>query len=289
MNTAAPAGLPQAFFLPAAPGARAGGERFCLYHPARGPAPRGSVLYLHPFAEELNNSRRLVARQAQALAAQGFAVLQIDLFGCGDSSGLFEEAHWDDWLADARLAQGWLATQANGPLWIWGLRSGALLAAALAALPCPHDAPATQLLLWQPVGSGEQALQQFLRLHTAGQWLDSGPAAGDSAATHLRNGDSVDIAGYTLSPALAEGLRSARLAPPVSAAPGRLVWLETTSQVAPSLTPATERQLASWRSAGWSVHAAAVQGAAFWQQVGNHEAPELMAATAAALMKGGSS
>ena len=39
-----------AFFLPAA-----GGERFCVFHPASG-VPAGSVLYVHPFAEEMNLS-----------------------------------------------------------------------------------------------------------------------------------------------------------------------------------------------------------------------------------------
>jgi alpha-beta hydrolase superfamily lysophospholipase len=67
------------------------------------------VLYLPPLAEELNSSRRTVAQQARALARAGFAVLQIDLLGCGDSSGRLEDARWSDWLHDARAALDWLA------------------------------------------------------------------------------------------------------------------------------------------------------------------------------------
>ena len=65
--------LPQAFFLPAD-----GGQRFCLFYPPEGTQSRGRVLYLHPFAEELNSTRRIVAQQARALAQAGHGVLLVD-------------------------------------------------------------------------------------------------------------------------------------------------------------------------------------------------------------------
>jgi hypothetical protein len=46
------------------------GQRFCLFHPPGAPC-RGAVVYVHPFAEEMNRSRRMAALQARALAAQG--------------------------------------------------------------------------------------------------------------------------------------------------------------------------------------------------------------------------
>jgi exosortase A-associated hydrolase 2 len=79
--------------------AAARGERFCIFHPAAA-ALRGAIVYLHPFAEEMNKSRRMAALQSRLFAARGFAVLQIDLFGCGDSSGDFGEARWDIWKQD---------------------------------------------------------------------------------------------------------------------------------------------------------------------------------------------
>ena len=63
------------FFLPVG-----GGQRFCLYHPAAGEC-RGAVLYVHPFAEEMNRSRRMAALKARELASLGFAVLQPELQG----------------------------------------------------------------------------------------------------------------------------------------------------------------------------------------------------------------
>ncbi|AOF87744.1 X-Pro dipeptidyl-peptidase family protein [Hydrogenophaga sp. RAC07] len=269
-------GLPQAFFLPTPTG-----QRFCLFHPPQG-APKGRVLYLHPFAEELNTTRRAVAQQARALAQAGFAVLQIDLLGCGDSEGELVDATWEAWLQDAQHAHDWLIDHAQGPLWLWGMRGGCLLATVLAArLPqAPH------LLLWQPIINGQQMLQQFLRLHAAGQWLGEG-SKGESPAKALASGQSVDIAGYTLTSSLATGMGAARMQAVATEAPGRLVWLKTSTQPEPALGPAATAHLDTWRAAGWAVNAQAVTGPAFWQTVGTDEAPALIAATLQAMSADG--
>ena len=276
--------LPQAFFLPDG----AGGQRFCLFYPPQGATCRGRVLYLHPFAEELNTTRRVVAQQARALAHAGYAVLQVDLLGCGDSSGDFADATWEAWQADALRAHGWLQQHASGPLWVWGLRAGALLATHLVAqLNTQHPGTATppaHLLLWQPVVSGLLVLQQFLRLHAAAQWLGNGDANQPSPAKALAQGQPVDIAGYTLTPALAQGMGQAALQPPPGAHPGQLVWLDVSPLEAPPTTsPATEKTLTAWRSAGWQVQAHTVASPAFWQTVGTEHAPALIQATLAAL------
>jgi exosortase A-associated hydrolase 2 len=272
--------LPQAFFLDAPQG----GQRFCLFHTPRPGAPeRGRVLFCHPFAEELNTTRSTIARQARALADIGFSVLQIDLLGCGDSSGDFGEASWPAWLADLQLAHAWLSDQqpAQGPLWLWGLRAGALLASDLAAaLPEPAN-----LLLWQPFASGQQQLQQFLRLHSAGQWLASSQTdkkgQSDTPAQQLAEGQTVHIAGYPLNPLLAQGLATTQLQPPAQQPPGQLVWLELGTQT--TLGPAAAKHLTAWHQAGWQVTGQAVATPAFWQTVDTAAAPDLIPATLAVL------
>ena len=72
--------------------------------------------------------------QARALAASGCEVLQIDLCGCGDSSGDFGDASWQDWLDDVVAAHAWLRAHSDAPLTLWGLRAGCLLAADAAPL-----------------------------------------------------------------------------------------------------------------------------------------------------------
>lgn len=265
--------LPKAFFLPTD-----AGQRFCLFHPPQGDTPRGGVLYLPPFAEELNSTRRIVAQQARTLAKAGYGVLQMDPMGCGDSDGEFANATWEAWLHDAQQAYRWLRENTVGPIWLWGMRAGALLASALAnALSEPSN-----LLFWQPVASGQQMLQQFLRLHAAGQWLGASKKSESSPSHRLANGQSVDVAGYTLNPSLAHDLGTARLQPPAQH-PGQLVWLELSPQTDPALGAASEKQISTWQGAGWKVHAKVLTGPPFWQTIDNSEAPALVQATLDAL------
>lgn len=274
--------MPQAFFLPAS--ATAGDQRLCLFHAAQAAVPRGLVVYVPPFAEEMNKARRMAALQARALAQAGYSVLQIDLLGCGDSSGDFGDAGWQDWIDDVRRACAWLRQRepaaSGAALWLWGLRAGCLLAAAAA----PRlDEPA-QFCFWQPMASGRLALQQFLRLKLAGA-LGSGNGAAlmETMKQQLARGESVEIAGYRLSAALANGLESAQLLPDAAASAGRLEWLELSTQADAPPSPVSLKAQAQWQQAGYQVRSHRVQGPAFWQTSEIEDAPALLPATLAAL------
>jgi exosortase A-associated hydrolase 2 len=92
------------FFLPGY-----AGNLFALYHRPAGPADcRRGVPYVHPFANETNYTRRAADLLARALAGRGWGVLQVDLFGCGDSDGDFRDASWETWVDDLTTAFGWL-------------------------------------------------------------------------------------------------------------------------------------------------------------------------------------
>jgi len=93
----------------------------------------------------------------------------------------------------------------------------------------------------------------------------------------------VPIAGYNLTPALAQGLGSARLQPP--ALPGRCVWLDLSSESDAALSPATAHQVAAWRAAGWPVDAHTVQAPPFWQTVGCSDTPVLLQTTLRAMVE----
>lgn len=272
---------PEAFFQPA-PG---GGQRLYLHHlPPSGTDVRGAVVFVHAWAEEMNKSRRMAALAARAMAAEGWAVLQFDLLGCGDSSGEFGDAAWSDWIADVEAAAAWMGERHRGrPMWLWGLRTGALLCADVAGRmqPTPH------LLLWQPTVQGKAALQQFLRLKAASAIADGGAKAVlDGVRAELDAGRPVEIAGYVMSPALAAGLGAAALvAPtpvPTDAAP-RLLWLDVTPQADPAASPAQQAAVARWRGAGWQVSADTLTGPAFWQTTEIEDAPALVTATLAGL------
>jgi exosortase A-associated hydrolase 2 len=267
------------------------GARLVIHHPPAGARLRGLVVYAHPFAEEMNKSRRMAALQSRALAAAGFAVLQIDLLGCGDSAGDFGDARWPRWVDDLVFAARWLQQQhaaAAGepapPLWLWGLRAGSLLAVQ-AAQRLAAAGQACHFVFWQPVPLGKLLLQQFLRLKAAGE-LAAGQAkaAMEQLRAELAAGRAVEVAGYRLDPALCAGLEAAQLQPPQAMPPGRLLWLEISSAEQPALAPAGAATLAAWRQAGWAVQTQALRGPPFWQTTEIEDAPALLDATTAGLL-----
>jgi uncharacterized protein len=264
----------EAFYLDAAPG-----HRFCLFHRAR--RARGAVLFVHAFAEEMNKSRRMVARQARALAQAGFEVLQIDLLGCGDSSGDFADATWRAWLDDVTLAWRWLAARSAAPFWLWGQRTGCLLAcevARAAALPA-------RLILWQPVLAGRPYLNQFLRmklLSRAGR--DAMPRLDTRALrTALAAGQAVEIAGYTLSPALYDGLEQAALGTLPHGS--RACWLDVVHEDGAPPSPSSLQQVEAWTRQGVDVSHRAEAGLPFWQTQEITECEPLIASTLRAVCR----
>ena len=267
----------EAFFLNAK-----GKQRFCLFHsPLQGQAVHGGLLYIHPFAEEMNRARRMVSLQAKAFAKAGYAVLQMDLDGCGDSAGDFSGASWESWLADLAVAWDWLATRVDAPLWLWGLRSGCFLASQFADQSLNHRA---NLLFWQPVLSGRQHLTQFLRLKFASDLVRGSPhgfQGSEQLMTHIAAGHTVEVAGYGLSPALALGLDRATLT--ALRAPAKVICFELSGSQDEPYSPALQKQILHWKASGCEVAGSALEGPTFWQTVETTTCPALMVASVAAI------
>lgn len=220
----------------------------------------------------------MAALQVRALARAGYAVLQIDLLGCGDSTGGFGDATWNAWVDDIVSACRWLHARSAAPLWLWGLRAGCLLAVDAAR----RFDPARNFLFWQPAVAGKPLLQQFLRLQMAADLLD-GKARGavEGLRRQLDMGHHAEVAGYALSPSLAFGLEQAKLEPPGKVA--RLEWIELSTRDDGVLSPAATSTIDAWRPCAASVRGQVVRGPAFWQTIEIEEAPALIDASVAAL------
>lgn len=258
------------------------GERFCLYH---GPHPekkcRGVFIYVHPFGDEMNKSRRMAAIQARALAAMGFGVLQMDLLGCGDSSGEFADARWNIWKQDLAIARNWLENRVTAPVSLWGLRLGALLALDFAR---SSESAIEHIILWQPVTSGESFLTQFLRLRMANEMLSSNDGTqkmpGTSAMRNsLSNGEILEVAGYELAPDLAaaiDSLKAAELV--VTKIP--VHWFEIVAEPGRAITAAGARVISAWKRNEVNLHLHLVPCLPFWATQEISECAELVSATA---------
>ena len=262
------------------------GDCFCLYH-IPNPAKKclGGFIYVHPFGDEMNKSRRMVALQARVFAAMGFGVLQIDLYGCGDSQGEFENARWDIWKQNLEAARGWLKNRVAAPISLWGLRLGALLALDFAR---GSEKKIEKIILWQPVINGDLFLTQFLRLRVASEMIGSRNAK-SSGTKALRNllsaGERLEVAGYELVHELTEAignLRAVNLM--VSETP--VYWFEIVSEPGRSMPPAgakVVREFEKKKNGNLSVHF--VSCVPFWATQEISECPELVSATAKILSK----
>lgn len=280
MNRSASSPPAQPFFLKASCG-----ERFALYHaPSSEAAYRGAFIYVHPFCEEMNKSRRMAALQARAFASMGFGVLQVDLFGCGDSSGEFRDARWDIWKEDLAVAHHWLRHRAPeaGAINLWGLRLGALLALDFAKdLKSNID----RIVLWEPVINGEIFLTQFLRLRMASDMIaaEQEKAMGTRGMRdRLAAGESIEVGGYELAPALAAAVDRLRLEN-LGTTTCAVDWFHIVSRQGLTMTPAATRVADDWTANGVELRMHVVPCEPFWTTAEIAECPCLLSATSGIL------
>lgn len=217
------------------------GRIFALYFPAQS-HQRGSLLYLPPFAEEMNRCRALVAEQARSLAQLGYACLLLDLYGVGESEGELADADWETWCLDTRTAVDWLEARTQRPVILWGCRLGALLAADVANRD-PNRF--RQLLLWQPVTNGKLFMNQYLRLRVT-SLMDRGLPAEttDQIRENLAAGAIVDVAGYPLSGHLTQSIEATAMTHFTALKGVDMAWFENVSEPEGKLSPASQKVVA---------------------------------------------
>jgi exosortase A-associated hydrolase 2 len=239
---------------------------------------QGVVVVAQALAEEANKSRRMVALLGRALQARGWATVVPDMYGTGDSGGDFADADWQLWVDDFRRIVALQVERFRVQPTLLGVRQGALVVAEALA-----ESDLTEhVVFWQPVTAGGQALTQFLRLRMAAALgAERRETVADLRGT-LRHGEDVEVAGYRLSPRLAEGLDKAVLAPPVSV--GALDCFAVASQPRDSLPPGLQTAVDAWHARGWSVNGHFVTGDAFWATQEISTVPELVVRTADVVM-----
>ncbi len=263
------AAAPRPFVLQ---GAR-GGLCALYFAPKVGVAPRGDLLVVPAFAEEMNRCRAMVSLQARALAEIGAGTLVLDPYGTGDSAGEFVDATWAQWRDDLLRGVDWLERFGHGCRALLGLRLGALMATELAR-SCRS---VRRLLLWQPVLSGKTFYTQFLRIRIAAEMnlpervKSTGELRQKSAA-----GEAVEVSGYYIGPVLAAELDTLVFD---AAAHVDIDWFEIQSDADAALAPASLKAIEALKAAGSNVHAEGVTGPAFWQVHERELAPALIAAT----------
>jgi exosortase A-associated hydrolase 2 len=242
---------------------------------------RGAVLIAPPFAEEMNKTRKIFADLATALSRAGVVSVLPDLFGTGDSAGEFRDARWDLWKENLQRVVDWIASSGWQLAGVVGVRLGCALVAEMLR-DGSHVAPRS--VFWQPVLDGERYLTQFLRLRVAASMTDT---AGKETVAILRGrllaGESVEVAGYELAPALAAQIDRVRLADALGLQLGQLTWMELVRGDDGRLPGASQLAVDACVTAGLRVETAAIVGVPFWTSTEVVRNQELVARTIPAL------
>lgn len=239
------------------------GRRGRLFALLRGPAGGAVpfVLVAPPFGDEMNKSRKMVTDLATALAGRGIATLVVDPYGTGDSEGEFRDADWHGWVEDLRGAMAWAEAAGLRLHGLLGIRLGALLAAAVATgLP----QPVARTVFWQPLVDGQRFITQFLRLRVAASLMEDRKETVGGLRERSRGGETLEVAGYELSPALLAQLDGLRLDPDTAVALGRLTWLEVVRAAGDGLPAAAQAAVESLRPRLTAVQADTTVGEPFW-------------------------
>lgn len=239
--------------------------------------PRGLVVHVPAFAEEMNKSRRMITLATEGLVEDGWAVLLFDFSGCGDSSEVLEEIAWEMWIEDLDSVLSWSRLRFPGlGVVLWSLRGGALIASEWMAWKGQN----LPVLMWQPTLSGKLQLTQFLRLKAANDMLSEMDARNVMADLRkkIEEGESVDVAGYRVSAKLAGGMSRAVF--DLSVKEGRdIAILEVGSAEGSSLSPALQGLVEKASIGTFQVFAQKIAGAAFWSTQYIETVPGLVTAS----------
>lgn len=236
-----------------------------------------TILYLPPFAEEMNRCRSHVVALARKLAASGTRTLILDHYGTGESEGRLEDADWDIWLEDAQAAAEYLYGLSENPMTVWGIRTGALLAAELADRS-PHLF--NRQFLWQPTLDGKLFINQYLRLRMASQIISNAERENtDEIRKRLASGEIIEVAGYPLTARLAEQVSSRKLSNFTSIMKKPVIWIEMTGQSGLGLAPASKKLIETSRIQGAHIEAEAIACPMIWQLHERADAPALAIAS----------
>lgn len=247
---------------------------FTLYFPAVS-AGNASVLLIPPFADEMNKSRRMYSELARKLSQNNLNVLMFDFYGTGDSDGLLEETSWQLWLDDIKHCLSHLCDKVNGGVSLMAMRTGALLAAEYLNT---SEAEINKLLLWQPVIDGKMFFNQFMRLRLASSMMsgDKGKETSKDLKALLDAGESLEIAGYMITPGLANSLEAASLKNMAVKPDIDVAWFDVVADEQKDAPLINRKLVEQWQQAGMKVEHGKVAGMAFWSSTEIVEIPALL-------------
>ena len=159
--------------------------------------PRKAVIFIPPFGEEMNRSKRMYILCARLLANNGCYSFCFDLSGTGDSEGAWGDFDYPDWLENLKDVIEYVQAKNFQKITFVSLRFGALI--ALDALS-NVDVPIEKCIFWDPVDNGEVYMRQLIRMKIAASMAEhSIKITTKDILEEFNSKGSVEIGGYQIS------------------------------------------------------------------------------------------
>jgi pimeloyl-ACP methyl ester carboxylesterase len=116
------------------------------------------VLLCYPGVQEYSSAHWAFRRLAVMVAREGYHVLRFDWSGTGDSWGETADGQVETWLSDIDAAVQEVRDASGAKsVSIVGMRLGA----AIASMACSRSVDADDLVLWEPVVSGAEYIEEL--------------------------------------------------------------------------------------------------------------------------------
>lgn len=261
------------------------GTRGSLFVLLRRPArpPLECVLFVPPFAEEMNKCRRMFTEVAIGLADSGVIAVLPDLYGTGDSGGDFADGDWETWQSDLAAVARWCLELGHPVTGLLAVRLGCALAVASADkgfIPAVRNS-----VLWQPVFDGNRFLSQFLRMRVASGLMQARKETVADLRIMLQNFKEVEVGGYLLSKRLADEIERLSMPDVLPPSLGEVYWLELVRQSETQLPVPSQGLVERTQSRGGFVHVACTRGEPFWSATEITVNTDLVDASIARLLK----
>jgi len=240
-------------------------------------SPRGHIVFLPPFAEEMNRCRTLVADQARLFAQSGYACTVLDFYGTGDSDGELEDASLERWYANIELVIATIKADADIPLSLWGLRLGGLIALGFAA---QSSWAIENILLWQPVNGAKIYVNQILRQRVAAMKLRGlPPETTQEIREKLAQGERIEVAGYVMGGQLLTEVEALDLSVMENLCHGQIFWLEHVIEQGRAPGVAAQKAIDLLKEHNAELVVQTFTDPQVWQIANREAAPGLLAST----------
>lgn len=235
-----------------------------------------AVIFVPPFAEEMNKSRRMMALLGHSLAVKGILMVIPDLYGTGDSEGDFSDATWSIWLDNIRQLVHTLKEQGVQTISFVGLRMGCLL---INDFISGHQLVAKRVIFWKPVTSGKQMVNQFLRLRVANSMMDGNKETTESLRCQLHSTGRLEVAGYNLNADLISTLDEKKMSSETFSNSIDWHWYEVLASENQPVPMASNKIIQSLNNQGVGINMQQLLGENFWANQEIAEIPELVYVT----------